>query len=103
MTREEYNAKCKILNTKRREARKAAGLCYQCGAMLPEGWKQGTRCPDCIQSIHDYNHSRYADRKSRGACVYCGKPAQLKRVVCKKCALERSEYNRKRKEMGLAK
>lgn len=101
MTREERNAKCKILNTERRERRKAAGQCYQCGDPLPEGWELGTRCPDCIRAIHEYNKARYNDRKNRTACVYCGKPAMANRVLCARCTQGRSEYNRKRRTENL--
>ena len=101
MTRAERNAKCKILNTERRERRKAAGQCYQCGDPLPEGWELGTRCPKCREAIHEYNSKRYNERESAGKCVYCGKPALMNRVLCARCTRSRSEYNRKRREQNL--
>ena len=98
MTHEERNAYAVQKNTARRERRRAAGLCYQCGEPLPDGWKPGTRCPACAESQREYHRELYAERQKMGLCVYCGKPAQRFQVSCAMCARKRHDEYVRRKD-----
>lgn len=91
------------------------GICYTCGQRKAVRGRK--RCPSCAEdSSNAYKawyadhseevkadmkvrcHNRYQDRKGRGVCVRCERPANLGNVYCKQCLIRKSNENRKYNE-----
>lgn len=91
------------------------GICYTCGQR--KAVKGRRRCPNCAEdsnnsvkawyTVHSEEvkikmrercRKRYQERKKRGVCVRCGKPANPGNVYCKQCLMRRSAENRKYNE-----
>ena len=58
---------------RRRQARREAGLCPNCGRNPPEDGR--SICEPCREARRAMDRARYAARKAAGVCVRCGEPA----------------------------
>lgn len=101
MTREERNARQRVIQTAIRDRRKAQGLCYKCGNPLPEGAERGKMCPRCQKKYSEWRRRFRLERIMSGICVFCGKPARPDRETCAECGARRNaeskEYQRRLK------
>lgn len=84
-----------------REARKAAGLCRECGKPIDDA--KHTACAECraklIRESGEKRAARHKDRyyelREEGRCVSCGRWAEPGRARCKKCQEKSNERSRK--------
>lgn len=70
-TKEEFNEHVKIQTRKKRAEWRSKGLCNQCGARLPKGYKK-TRCKKCIDKKSLYDIKRRGKWIAEGKCSKCG-------------------------------
>jgi hypothetical protein len=79
--KQETSEQCK----KRRQGRKALGLCTACG--IVNAISKKTLCNSCRDETNNYKKTRKANLKALGLCINCGKPINTQsRVYCNVCA-----------------
>ena len=79
---------------KRDEARRAAGLCTECGKHPPADG--GASCESCRAARRAAERALYAARRAAGLCGTCGGPATDGGSRCPPCAVvETARYPRK--------
>lgn len=86
--------------------RLASGLCGSCGQKPPStGYKTCDACRTTAkarQQKGDYDHHKYYENKKRkGGCVACSKPAVVGRVFCGDCLREKRDRRGRRRVAGL--
>ena len=84
-----------MTDQERYDARKAAGLCVQCGTPLPEECET-VLCPRCRDRSRI--NQRYSYQKK--LCVKCGDLAQTGRSMCSVCLRFNREYQARRNKDG---
>ena len=92
---------------KRYAARKAQGLCTECGAVTEVPGR--VRCGDCVARRSSYRDNnkvesgrRYrAKRLARGLCAHCNNPQRAGRTLCSDCAEEARRRKSDLKAQGL--
>lgn len=90
---------------KLRDARKASGLCRECGKPIED--ERHTACASCREKIRRNEgkmrsancKSLYYERREAGRCVSCGDWAEPGRARCKKCQ-EKSNLRSKLSDPG---
>lgn len=75
--------------------RKAAGLCPDCGAPVPN--KRGTRCAQCVARRRESIHQAKAALRAQGKCIECGRrPADGGFASCHICREQSARRHRER-------
>ena len=79
---------------KRDEARRAAGLCTECGKHPPADG--GASCESCRAARRAAERALYAARRAAGECGRCGAPAPDGSARCERCARSAAKPSRKK-------
>lgn len=95
--------KSRIREAAKREKRKTAGFCIQCGKRKPKPGSK--RCRTCLKSQREARAAAIEEFREAGLCVGCGQREPKEDCsLCQKCIDNRSrissEHYRRRKEAG---
>ena len=101
--REKYKQKHRQYSKERLQWLEEKGYCHKCGKNKQFG--NFKFCPECLEKMrlashydpeyhHNYQTRRrelYHERKAKGICVHCSKPATMG-VLCQECYIKRKKY-----------
>ena len=88
-----------MTNHERYDARKAAGLCVQCGTPMPEGCET-VLCPRCRERSRANMRYSYQKRRRQKLCVKCGDIAKEGYSMCPACLRFNREYQNRYEKQG---
>ncbi len=82
----------RVASAKRRQARRASGVCRRCGRRPPvEG---GATCEPCRETRQAAERALYASRRAARLCTRCGGPTTDGGSQCPPCAVLEAERGR---------